>query len=461
MDQNKTEKMEELLDNPRAEFAQKALDYYDGNQEYQLIKVLDDGQKGRKRWREKGLIPRFRNLTKMIVEKSGMLFNDSLPLFEIYQKDADKPIESETVQFNQLMDKIEFNEFLINLDVVVRLLKTGIILVQWDNQGDKFILDVLHRGNCEVMFNPITKQVNMLIYRTYEIGDTEGYRIFTNETITDLEETKDQVSVVQVQPNPWMMVPCIPFYDTNTPRHGFWVEAQSDLINLNEMFNLHLTDSEFAASWSKLKTLFTNCKIDSGGAEQYEVQFAPGQALPHMAPAEASVLGGPNRIVFLNTNGVDSPFVEYKGPDIDVAPIDNMFNGWIRDFASDWGVRVKAAGEGTANSGFQLIVEEMDNLELRTKRQRMFEQGFKRMFRTMADVINKIHPGTFGDQSELFTTFNEPHLPVNEKESEEVWSMRIENNRASRLDYFMVTKGMTKQQAELKIQEIDQVNSIP
>ena len=458
MDAKQAEQMEELLDNPRAEFAQKALDYFDGDQEKQLIKVLDDVQKGRSKWREKGLIPRYRNVVRMIVEKSGMLFNNSLPIFEVYEEDRDVVDMNMTTTLNEQLDELEIQEFLINLDHVVRLLKTAIVLVQWDNESDQFILDILHRGNCEVIINPINKKVMSLVYETYEVGETCGYRVYTTDSIIDLEETQDQVSILGIQPNLLGMIPIAQFYDTNTPRSGFWVEAPSDLVNMNEMFNLHLTDSEYVASWAKLKTLFiTNARIDNQGVEQYEVQFAPGQALPHMAPAQASVMGGPNKIVFLNSTGNgEPPSVDYKGPDIDLGPIDEMFNSWIRDFAQDWSVRIKAAGEGQAQSGFQLVVEEMDNLELRKKRQRMFEAGFARLYRVMAKVMNLVHPGTFTETSELFVTFNNPSLPVNEKESEEVWTMRIDSGRATRVDYFMAMQGMTKEQAQEKVLEIDQ-----
>jgi hypothetical protein len=98
----------------------------------------------------------------------------------------------------------------------------------------------------------------------------------------------------------------------------------------------------------------------------------------------------------------------------------------------------------------------MDNLELRKKRQRMFEQGFKRMYQMMALVMNTVHPGTFSENSEMFVTFTDPVLPVNQKDTEEVWDMRITSKRATRIDYFMQMYGMTRMQAEEKVLEIDQ-----
>ena len=106
-------------------------------------------------------------------------------------------------------------------------------------------------------------------------------------------------------------------------------------------------------------------------------------------------------------------------------------------------------------SGFQLVVEEIDNLQLRKKRQRQCEAHLKRFYEVFKLVCLVGGGIIFPDDVELEVTFSDPGLPVNQKEQEEVWSIRIKEGRASRVDYFMAVEGMTKEEAEAKVQEID------
>lgn len=449
----------ELLKNGKAVTARRALNYFDGQQEEELIKVLNDVNKGRKKWQERGIIPRFRNVTRSIVEKSGMLFKDAVPVLEVFRKDQQTPDEAQTSWLNEEFAKMEWQEFFINFDAVVRLLKTGVLLVQHDPVSQQLVFDILHRANCSVVMNLQTKAIDGLIYQTSDDGEMACYRVITSETFIDLCSEKNQISITGVFPNPYDIVPAVPFYDTTTPRSGFWVEASHDLVGLNELVNLHLTDSEYAISWAKLPTLFTNCRFEDSGTAEFEEQFVGTNPLPMRVPATASVIGGPSRAIFLDSSGVDSPFIEYKGPKVDIEPLDRVIDGWIKGYANDWSVRVKTAGEGSASSGFQLVVEEMDNLDLRKQRQKMFAGGFKRMFGVLKIVCNTYAPGVFSDDAELFATFPDPILPVETKEQEEVWSLKIAEGRATVIDYFMEVKGVTKDEAILMYEEIQLWNA--
>lgn len=450
-----TDKITDLLNTEEAKDAYKALDYYDGEQKEWMEELLSCPHKGRKDWKKRGLIPRTRNITKMIVDKSGLLFNDKPPTLNVYV--GDNVDEAASAKLQELLETADWIEFFTNFDSVVRLLKTGIVLVQYDKESKSLILDILHRGNCAVILNRNNKQINTLIYRTEGDSDSEHqrYRVWDEAQITDILVNKAGQEIVESQTdNPYGFIPVATFYDTNTPRTEFWNNIPDDLISMNEMYNIHLIDSEFAASWSKLKTLFTNCRIDAGTAGTVVAEVYNSN-LPRMVPDQSSIIGGPSRVIQLDTMGVDSPFVEYKGPDIDLEPIDMMFSRWIRDFASDWSVNVKSEGTGSADSGFKLIVEEIDNLQLRKKRQRMFDAGFKRMYTVIKRIMNTVYGNYFPEDSELFTDFAQPILPVNHKDEEEVWSVRIATGRASRVDYFMTVYGLSKEEAEAKIIEID------
>jgi hypothetical protein len=186
-----------------------------------------------------------------------------------------------------------------------------------------------------------------------------------------------------------------------------------------------------------------------------EPVYSVDSPLPRLAPAQGGLIGGPSRVIQIDTMGVDAPFVEYKGPEVNLQPIDDMVNKWVADFAADWAVNVKDANGGAADSGFKLIVEEMPNLELRKKRQRMFEAGFKRLFQVIKAVMNTYNSGYFSEDAELFAQFSAPALPVDETVDENLWSRKIAEGRASRTDYFVAKFGMSRPEALAKIAEID------
>lgn len=443
----------ELLNTTPAVKTKKALTYYDGNQEEEVIKLLSDPLKGRQEWQTRGYIPRFRNITKMIVDKSAMLFKDVLPVFNIFPPGSKTPDKSSTDKLNEYFATTELQETFQNLDAVVRLVKTGLLLVQYTPDG--FIFDILHRGNCSVIIDPTTKQPDALIYQVSDDENYKTYRVITLETIYDLRSADRGVIVVDVQPNPYGIIPVVPFYDTNIPRNGFWAEGGQDLVGLNELINLHLTDAEFSMSWAIRPTLFTNCSLNNNSERSLEVAEVYGSALPRLVPSLPKVLSGPDRAVVVDTQGVDQPFIKFEAPQVDIAPIAKVITDWLQSFASDWSVNIKTAGSGTATSGFQLVVEEIDNLQLRQTRQRMFEAGFKRLYKVMSNILTALNEPTLPITSELYATFQEVKLPVDVAVSESVWTERITQGRASIVDYFMKEQGMSIEEAEKKLKEIN------
>lgn len=459
MDEKQLAKIiEKLLETDESVFANKSLDYLDGKQIEWMEKALNHPQYGRRKWRERGMKPLFRNITAMIVEKSGLLFNGKPPVLDVFEQGSNSADEVQSAKLQEMLEAVDWLEYFTNFDIVVRLLKTAMVLVQYDEGKKKLVFDILHRGNSGVILNE-NHEISMLVYELSEGGGREMYRIMTPEQIIDVaEEEGDKFFIDSIEPNPYGIIPVAAFYDTRTPRCGFWVEPSEDLVTFNETYNFHLIDTDFAASWAKLQTLFTNCQIESGTAIDYEVVEVYGSALPRTLPVEDGLIGGPNRIVTLNTTGVDNPFVEYKGPQINLNPIDEIFSTWVRDFAADWSVRVKSSGEGVADSGFKLMVEEMDNLELRKKRQRMFEGGFSRLFEVIKVVVNYNEPGTFSDTAKLYAKFSDPKLPVDSKAEEEMWSLRIKEGRASNVDYYREVYGMSTDEAIRKVEEVRQFN---
>ena len=448
----------DMLECDEAEDVEKALAYLDGEQEEAMEELLSDPHKGRKDWKVRGIIPRFRNLVKPIVIHSGMLFKDSPPTLEVYDKNSKTVDENASNFLYEELSKTEFSEFCITLDETTRLLKSVLVLTQYDPQYNELTFTLLHRSNSAVVMDNNYRTILGLIYETSD----DQYRIFTLDTIYDLTENdNDEIVLVGTQPNPYGIIPASPFYDTNLPRCGFWLCAGMDLVSANEIYNLHLTDAEYALSWAKLPTLYTNCRFNSSGSEELEIATQWGQKLPSLQPAQTGIIGGPGKAIILDSVGIDSPFVEYKAPVFDIAAMDAVVNNWIKNTAYDWSVQLDVAGQGRANSGFQLVVEELPNLELRKQRQKMFSMGFKRWYKIVAQVLNTVNNNTaLPLDAELYVDFAEPILPVDQKVQEELWTVKIDTGRASLVDYFEETQGMTEEEALAKIAEINSYKNL-
>lgn len=455
----------EMTDCDEAENVEKCLEYYDGEQEEAMEELLSCPHRGRKNWKERGFIPRFRNITQMVVEKSGKLFKDNPPTITIFDQNTKTANQRATETLLSELDKTDWLEFFNNLDSTTRLVKTTMVLVQYDIIDKSLAFEILHRSNSAVILDPTMKHVVALIYQTSESDKIETYRIITVDEYIDLIETEDAIGVSRVTisqriPNPYGIVPVAVFHDTRTPRTGFWNKPGMDLIGINELYNLHLTDSEMTISWNKLPTLFTNCSFDDSNT-QLELAVAYGQKLPHYMASESALIGGPSRVIQVDSQGVDNPFIEYKSPAIDIKPLDEVVTNWIQQFGHDWSVRMvtDTGGQGKANSGFQLIVEEIPNRELRQQRAKMFANGFKRLYKTIATVLN-VQTGRelLPLDSEAFVEFAHAELPTDPTQEQQTWDLAINGGRASVIDYLVEIKGFTKEEAIIKAQEIQQFN---
>lgn len=441
-----------MFDDDDKELAEKVLDYYDGDAKEHLMKFLT---LHRKNALKKGLIPRSRNLVKNIVEKSGMLFNGKAPVLNVYIGDTVDEASSAKVQ--AIMESADWVEFFNNFDITLRLLKTEFLLVQVDPLTKQFVFTALDQSNSAVETDEF-KRLTTLIYCTGELPDDgKSYRVWTDIEYFDLEVDRygnETIVPGSAQPNPFGVIPAVPFHDTSTPREGAWNEIPEDLVEINDIYNLHLSDSEFAAMWVKQPTLFTNATIQGGMGATMEAQQFPGESLPRWVPSsDPGFVGGPGTVVAVETNG-DPVYLDYKGPTPDLAALDTMVKQWVADFAQDWSVAIAQEGNGQADSGFKLVVKELPNLELRKKRARMMEAGFHRLYKILVPICATVGI-SLPPEGDLWVDFGQPDLPVDEKLSEEVWSRKIAEKRATRVDYFMEVKGMTKLEAEQKVAEID------
>ena len=323
-----------------------------------------------------------------------------------------------------------------------------------------------------VKWNSVTEIPEMLLYNLFTLDDKASYRLILPDLVIDFDymPSTKSITVTMQDDNPLGIVPAAQFYDTTAPRVGFWNTVPLDLVNVNEMYNVSMSDSEYAMGWMKRPTLFTNAMLGDSHVEEtspyndnstVQTRLSRTAKFPDQSFSQTGkVKFGPSSAVQLDSSGVDSPFAEFKAPVVDLKSIDEVVNQWVEAVAGDWSVRATVGGTGSATSGFQLVVEELPNLELRKQRQKMFAVGLTRLFEVIKVIANTFGGTTFPEESKLLVTYSTPSLPVENEKEEALWTTRIDNDRASLVDYFIETQGMSAEEAVDKIAEILELNQV-
>lgn len=453
------DKYMDLIDKEQKALTSRVLDTYDTGGRKHTMEYYNTFRKNAV---ADGIQIMVRNFFKMVVDKSGMLWNSKEPVLEVWEPGADQADDIQSAAALGIMQKAQWVEFFTNLDPIVRALRTVYVLPHFDPMKKRWAFDLLHQENCAV----VNDEYGTPIMGMYYVGKAPGgfkWRVYTPEDYKDIiVDSNGNEKIGESQPNPLGMVPFAPFHDTNVPRYGEWNAIPMDLLDANHHVNVAYTDSAFTSMWIKNPTLYTDAEleapIDENGNPQVEIQIKQfaNKALPTaVASAPGTLAGGPGRVIGVkSTNDSGSVFAEFLAPSAPLKELDDVVQNWMINFAADWAVNARTAGTGSADSGFKLIVEEMPNLELRKKRQRMQEAGFKRLWEIIRVMANQAGvPVTL--TGELYVKFAAPELPVDEKATEDVWDRRIQQGRATRVDYFMAVQGLTRDEAERKIAEID------
>jgi hypothetical protein len=467
------------LRNVDVDAAQKLVDFYEDNQLNYLITDLNEY---RDDWKNRKFIPRVRNITKSIVDKSGLLFN-APPVLEIVTPGGATPVIDET--FNLLMERSDWVEFFQNVDVYTRALKSTVILQQKYiattamtqdgkyvpnfQQGDALLLTLLTRANSAVKMDITGTIITEVAFLTSDItnGNDFTYRCITPSNIYDWDVKGNKETLVDSVANEDGFVPASFVYDTLKPRKGGWSNIPEDIISLQEMLNIALTDTEFAIAHQKQKTLFTNARVIGSTGKG---QNSPVMTIPHaeegISPGGTNYpqttintgnanMGGLGKVVTVQTGDPQiQPFVKFDGPISDLDKLTNVMEQLMQGVALDWSVTLRTEGTSSAGktSGFQIIVEEMDNLQLRDKRGISMQAAMRRFYDICQRLYTTLTPGT------LRVKFAPPALPVDTDAQEQMWGDRISAGRASVLDYFKEFHGLTEEEAWEKILEIQTVN---
>ncbi len=457
--------------------AQKLIDFYEGDQ---LKYVVKDLQKYRKNWKKRTIIPRTRNITKSIVDKSGLLFNQP-PTLEIVTGPGAVPVVD--MQFNEMMEHSDWIEHFQNIDVYTRLCKSTVVLQQKYvaapaitqhgqyvpdfEAGDALMLTLLTKANCEVVTDITGNHIIELAFLTSDIaGGKFTYRDITPEFITDWQVNDIGLTETRIEqvPNKDGFVPASFFYDVNRPLDCEWANIPEDIVALQEMLNLALTDTEFAMAHQKAKTLFTNARVENSSAKgSPTIPTAPisdegfdgstGRYVQEDVGNNSENMGGLGNVVtVVAPDAATTPYVKFDGPVSDLDKLTGVMEQLSVGVAYDWGVSLRHDGAGRANSGFQIIVEEMDNLQVRDQRGQSMQGALRRFY----NITKKLYPTLKAGM--LRAKFAPPSLPVDTMEQEQLWDLKIQGGRASVYDYLRQVDGLDDAAAKEKMLEIQQIN---
>lgn len=413
-----------LLHNDEAVKAQRARNLYTGEQHEETCKFLSHPQYGIANWRTRGFTPFTRNITAQIIDKSGLVFGDGLPAIAL--KDATGEVNLDaTAALMELLDGYEFTETLQSLDVTLRLLQSVMLLVSICVEEDgtpELDFDILHAGNSYAIYND-SLGVDTLI----RITGSKRYEVMTSEKIYQLEERGfSQFVVTSEQDNTFGFIPVCMFHDKNAPIYGKMHKVDETLSMFNLLLNKALTNLSFSVDWANNATLFSSVRLPD------------------------DFVGGPGTLVEYESAPGETPKIEYIAPKVDITGINEVLNSWTRMVASAYSVRVEE--DSSASSGFQLVVKENANLQLRKERQRQMEAGFARMWLVIQKLA--LFAGKDFTQFTLSMDFPAPSLPINEAEVEDVWEKRIASGRATIKDYLIQVTKLTPEEADQKLLEI-------
>jgi len=420
-----------LLDNLRGyqrASARQAVDYLDGEQLPHFEEYLNTPGCGIKNWKQRGILPLWENITGLIVDRSA----------QTYQQNPERIVvgangeinEPSTESYNALIENSNLDEVLEDADLLARLLNAAIVIPQYNDETGAVYFSAVSQHNADCVWNRPSQRLESLLYCGGGIGPKGGmiYHYWDSKQVVDLEvqmmvsggnnsvasahATIGAATVIESKPHPYGITPGAVLYDIKPPRSGFWGKRKwEQLINFNLGVNMFHTEMKFNQRYQSFGQIITNAEVPDG------------------------VIFGPDSIIKVKQQHPDEViFFEYKSPS-SISVAIGAFSNWLESFrdniGQEWGVNIKVSGEGSADSGFKLVVEELPGLQLRKKRQKpadTFEQALYQVCLALSEAHGLgLVPGT-----RLKVKFPEPDLPVNLKEKEEIRQMQLASKTVSR-----------------------------
>jgi hypothetical protein len=132
--------------------------------------------------------------------------------------------------------------------------------------------------------------------------------------------------------------------------------------------------------------------------------------------------------------------------------IGNMYN-----------VNIKWSIDGSAPSGFSLLVQNIDLLESREddiEYAESYEKEIYDVIQVQDDILGLGNKLPVRDKNnKLYVDFQEVNFPVNAAEEREKWDWEIEKNAKTIVDYIQSDQGLTDEEAMERYEENKKINT--
>lgn len=381
------EQLRQNLKSKNVQSAIVAVDYLENDMLKHMEALLSDPETGLKQWKTRGFRPLFENPTRILVERSAKTYKEP-PKRNVTLNGALS--QTLTDSYKELLSTTNLNFTAQDVDHRSRLLDAALLLPQVaDDEDETITLSVLSRDNCEVLLDPDTRKMTALLYTAGNTGIDGGqmFHGWTADEIVDMEDGK----VVGRRDNPYGIIPAAILHDTRPSLGDLWSYPRwEQLIAMSDGVNFFNTEALFNARYGMVGSPVTNMEIPEGTVMGID------------APKS------------FNSMGIESPFFNYEAPTTNIEAFHNWLGKFKETISDEWGVNLKFAGGSIADSGFKLVVEEFENIELRQTRivaARQFEEDLYQVFATMSAV----HDWGLDTNGRGVADFKEPKLPVNEQ----------------------------------------------
>jgi len=406
----------------------KRLDYYRGDQEQHLMRVLAKQFKHPERLR---LQPTFSNIVRRIINEVSVVYKR--PAQRSLMINGKKVEGKGADAFSKMYENARADAVLKKVNRYTNLLNTIGVQAVWRNEA--VALDVLTPDILNVVQNAMdpTQASAVIIEQGYAdtvtlegpsnpFGATSLFIAWTEEShqVFDEQGRPRPDLANESGANPYGMIPIV-FFRDSYPDSYFWNEGSFDLINAQETLNVFLTE------------LNQLVKMQS-----FSVPVIIGDAPPE------GVTVDPSNFISIPlsdaTAGKGQPDFKFVSPSPKIAEIIEVIREQVRRIADDWGLSMDSFKlSGSPASGLSLKLSNIRLIERREDDVALYMDYERELFNVMRAVWNAHCPGgeEIPDKAELSINFAELNFPEDPAAEDQRWITQINQNVRSRAQWLM------------------------
>lgn len=322
---------------------------------------------------------------------------------------------------------------------------------------DRCYLDSVTRQQQDIQGNNIgSKNEAQTTGGNKAIADTEDYQSVTKSYVIWTKDFVTKASaegaIIDQQPNP---IGKLPFIDVSLEKDfEFWIRRGSGITDFSIDFSVVLSDT-----------------VNINRLQSY------AQAVITAEKAPESITVGPQNILFLPldpTRPEIKPSFEFVSPNPDMKSSLELQDRLINYFLSSRGIDAKTiSSDGKAqtySSGLERLLAMIDRFQASQDDIDLFtcvEDDLFELFRDWYNVVRgtdlldpEYNFGEWPENTELYVSYVEPQIIRTQDDKEKSAVYRMENGLISRTEAIMELRGISKEEAQRVISEIDS-DSLP